>query len=81
MSCRYYEECPSRSNWCMGIDSGPFENCVEFLIKDYQNLKNISSCSIRFLAVMAVTIVGSRIVHTIMRTKKNGKITQTRNGR
>ena len=44
MSCRYYEECPSRSNWCMGIDSGPFENCVEFLIKDCQNLKDISSC-------------------------------------
>lgn len=44
MSCKYYEECPSRSNWCMGIDSGPFENCVEFLIKDYQNLKDTSSC-------------------------------------
>lgn len=44
MSCKYYEECPSRSNWCMGIDSGPFENCVGFLIKDYQNLKDISSC-------------------------------------
>ena len=39
MSCKYYEECPSKSGWCMGIDSGPFENCVEFLIKDYQNLK------------------------------------------
>lgn len=44
MSCKYYEECPSRSNWCMGIDSVPFENCVEFLIKDYQNLKDVSSC-------------------------------------
>lgn len=44
MSCKYYEECPSRSNWCMGIDSGPFENCVEFLIKDCQNSKGISSC-------------------------------------
>ena len=44
MSCKYCEECPSRSNWCMGIDSGPFENCVEFLIKDYQNSKDISSC-------------------------------------
>lgn len=39
MSCRYYEECPSKSGWCTGSGSEPSEKCVEFLITAYQNLK------------------------------------------
>ena len=43
MSCRYYEECPSKSGWCTGSGSEPSEKCVEFLITAYQNLKEKGS--------------------------------------
>lgn len=38
MSCKFYEKCPSKSGWCMGIDE-PMTECVEYILTAYRKLE------------------------------------------